>query len=138
MKEAFSMLEVIITVMIISVMIAVGTELIPNTSLSKDTSFILYKIKETQTNALLNQNKKNCISLDKKNYPLSIDKETQILIEGNLLKKKKLCFDDEGKPFDENLSIANLIKKPIFIKLKNNKEFKELIIMPFSGTVIVK
>ncbi len=138
MKEAFSMLEVVITVMIIGVMIAVGTELIPNTSLSKDTSFILYKIKETQTNALLNQNKTNCINLDKKNYPLSLDKKTQILIEGNLLKKKKLCFDSEGKPFDENLSIANLIKKPIFIKLKNNKEFKELIIMPFSGTVIVK
>ncbi|GEM_PF-3880856 len=135
MKEAFSMLEVVVTVMIIGIFTAIATEFIPNNSLLENTSYILYKIKETQAKALLNQDKGNCIILDNKIYDKS--KNHQITIESSLL-NKKLCFDSEGKPFEDNLSVENMIKKPVTIKIKKQKEEKDLILMPFSGLVVIK
>ncbi len=135
MKEAFSMLEVVVTVMIIGIFTAIATEFIPNNALLENTSYLLYKIKETQAKALLNQDTKNCIILDKKIYETS--KNNPIIIESSL-KNKKLCFDSEGKPFEENLSTENIIKKPVTIKIKHKKEEKDLTIMPFSGLVVIK
>ncbi len=135
MKKAFSMLEVVVTVMIIGIFTAIATEFIPNNSLLENTSYILYKIKETQAKALLNQENENCIILDDKISDKS--KNHQITIESSLL-NKKLCFDSEGKPFENNLSIENMIKKPVTIKIKNQNEEKDLILMPFSGLVVIK
>ncbi len=135
MKEAFSMLEVVVTVMIIGIFTAIATEFIPNNSLLENSSYILYKIKETQAKALLNQDKENCITLNNKIYDTS--KNHQITIESSLF-NKKLCFDSEGKPFENNLSAENMIKKPVTIKIKKQKEEKDLILMPFSGLVVIK
>ena len=129
------MLEVVVTVMIIGIFTAIATEFIPNNSLLENTSYILYKIKETQAKALLNKENENCIILNDKISDKS--KNHQITIESSLL-NKKLCFDSEGKPFEDNLSIENMIKKPVTIKIKNQNEEKDLILMPFSGLVVIK
>ena len=154
MKKAFSMLEIVIVIMIIGVLAAISKEIIPDTTLLKDTSYLFSKLKEAQSNALLGESAKNCIDLNisksdsiKKEEMTSknpkkyfFDKKTKISIFGNVLKSedKRLCFDENGRPYDSKIDLKYMIKKPFSIKVSYQKENKEMVIMPYSGFITIK
>ncbi|NPA81370.1 MAG: prepilin-type N-terminal cleavage/methylation domain-containing protein [Epsilonproteobacteria bacterium] len=146
MRKAFSVLEVVVTIMIVGIIAVIAKEVIPDTVLSKDTSYLFYKIKETQAKALLNEKKENCLTLDSEILNESskgaknnlFNKDTKIVILNNTLKDKKLCFDNEGKPFTKEDSKKKLIKNPLIVRVINKEEQKELVIMPFSGLVVIR
>jgi len=124
------MLEVVVTIMIVGILAAIAREIIPDMTLLKETSYLLTRIKETQSDAILEEESK---CLDMKNS--AVKKSILKVKDGSL---KSLCFDEEGKPYENNTSTAQLVKKPLSISLTYKKEKKEIVVMPYSGLVTIR
>ncbi len=133
MRKAFTMLEIVVTIMIVGILAVIAKEVIPDVTLIKDTSYILSKIKETQSEAILEEGEK---CFDIKSSTNKLNKQTIVLIKDSSL--SSLCFDEEGKPYEDNISMAKLMKKPLFINITYKKEKKDIVVMPYSGLVSVR
>ncbi len=127
------MLEIVITVIIVGILAAIAKEIVPDLTLVKDTSRMLSKIKETQSEAILEEGEK---CLDIKDFSKDLNELTAVTIEDSSL--NFLCFDEEGRPYEDNVSMSNLMKKPLYIKLTYKKEKKGIVVMPYSGLVTVR
>lgn len=151
MKNAFTMIELIFVIILISIISSIGVGFIPNYDVQNDTNFIFMKIKEKQKNALgydvnnftntpwkipSNSLEYNltCIKLDKdilntieensneqKKYKIKTD------ILSTLGTNKTLCFDFLGRPY-------NYDEEQLLLDIVNiNISDKNISVYPMSG-----
>jgi len=144
------MIELIYVIVIIGILATGATMAMPDNRLYSDTNLIIQKIKQKQMQALRYDNfnymtgsfiddttciyiNKNSINADEKKSakakPYQISSKTTI--SPNDL---NICFDTLGRPFNVN----NFLKMPIELNITYKKRTKQVLIMPFSGGMIVK
>lgn len=157
MKSAFSMIELIFTVIIIGILASAMRMALPDTALRSDTDFILQKIRKIKMQALLYDHSipgktswrdvdynDTCITLNK-NYLNNMEQNTNSPHKYHLNKQtllsstvSKICFDHEGRPYQNNYKLNNFLHWPIELNITYKQKIKQLLIMPYSGSVIVK
>lgn len=149
--QAFTTLELIFVIILISVLASVGIGFIPNHDVQNDTNFVFMKIKEKQKNAInydtntfsntpwkkltLNSKEYNltCIKLDKitlNSIEESSNEQKKYTINTNLttnLMNNTLCFDFLGRPYDYDMEQLLLDKVVI------NMSYKNISVYPMSG-----
>ncbi len=162
MKRAFSMIELIFVIFIIAILSIIGYLSMPNFTLINDTNYISMQIKRVQAKAIGNNHfifgdggawKSNyypdsCIDIDKNSLQVtkkssggySINPNTTISISGLTIgAKNRLCFDYLGRVYDGDYNhLITSSSNPINISLTYRNEVKNILIMPYSGYVIIK
>ena len=156
-RSAFTMIELIFIIVILSVLSAAVTMSIPDPRLKTDTDSIIQKIKSTQLKALSYSHENlndpswrqkdyndTCISLNKNSFNL-IEKSqntpkpyllsTQTTITSDI---SKICFDHLGHPYKTNYELNNFLKMPIELNITYKQKTKQMVIMPYSGYVMIK
>lgn len=157
MKHAFSMVELIFAIVIIGILAAAINMSIPDSRLSSDSNFILQKIQKTKMKALLvdheilgeeswreKEYNDTCITLSK-NYLNKLEKNTNNPKKYKISPKttfspitQKVCFDHLGRPYKNDYKLNNFLNMPIELNITYKQKTKQVLIMPFSGGVIVK
>ena len=157
MKSAFSMIELIFTIVVIGILASAARMVIPDTALHSDTDFILQKIREVKMQALLYDHalpgdenwrttdyNDTCITLSK-DYLNKLEQDTNSARKYHLNRHTllsatvpKICFDHEGRPYKNDYELNNFLDMPIELNITYKKRTKQVLIMPFSGGVIVK
>ncbi len=144
--SAFTMVELIFVIVLLGILAAVGSNLLPDNRLLNDTNYITMKIKEKQKNAIgysdyrfgdelwSSVNSSACIDLDKQGleredlnstHPHKIS--SSIAVDTNIT----LCFDEYGRPYQSEY----LLLAPKDINVTYNGISKILSVMPMSGYV---
>ena len=151
------MIELIFTIVVIGILASAARMALPDTALHSDTDFILQKIREVKMQALLYDHSipdekswrtadynDTCITLNK-DYLNNMEKNTNHAQKYHLNKHTllsatvpKICFDHEGRPYQNNYELNNFLNLPIELNITYKKKIKQVFIMPYSGGVIVK
>ncbi|MDD3325268.1 MAG: type II secretion system protein [Sulfurospirillaceae bacterium] len=155
-KKAFTLIELIFTIVLMGALLGIGTLFIPDNRLLNDTNYVVVKVKERQKNAIgydrgvfggnpwqlpvkdSSDFNLTCIRFDK-DYLEKSDKAqhsmySQISISPDV--NKTLCFDELGRPFQES---ERLLLKPLKVELNYKANAKSsFVIMPVSGYVVIK
>jgi len=157
MKRAFSIIELIFTIVVIAILASSARMILPDTVLHSDSNFILQKIREIKMQALLYDHaipgdeswrekdyNNTCITFSK-DYLNNLEKNTNSAQKHRLNRHTvisatvpKICFDHEGHPYKNSYKLNNFLKMPIELNITYKKRIKQVLIMPFSGGVIVK
>ncbi len=156
-RSAFSMIELIFIIVILGVLATAITMSIPDPRLRTDTNSIIQKIKQTQLKALGYSHEilgnsswregdynDTCISLNKDYFnnieksqnnakPYFLSTQTTLTSTGT-----KICFDDLGRPYKTNYKLNNFLDMPIELNITYKQKTKQILIMPYSGSVIIK
>lgn len=157
MRRAFSMIELIFVIIIIGIIAAAAKMAMPDTRLYSDTDFILQQLQQTRMHALLVDHEvlgkeswrtgdynDTCIGLDKNSLnnlaKKSKDPKKYRLSRLTAISASvpKVCFDRLGRPYQEDYRLNNFLKMPIELNITYKAKRKALLIMPYSGGVIVK
>ena len=149
--RGFTLLELILVLVIMGILTFLGFRFLPKDRALADSEVLEELILQKRSNALgfranINNNlemKKVCINLDKS----SLNKEEnssrvkylfrsdiKAFYENNKSLVKKICFDEFGRVYEDNLTLDKLAKDDIIINLKYKKEIN-LTIYKFSGDV---
>jgi len=155
MKKAFTLTELIFTVVIIGIMTSVGLSFFKTNYLLNDVEYIAVKIKKAQFmatgyqhNDFGSQNstpdyQNGCIKMDKSsleenatnkhqvNYKVHVDIE---VVDGG---SDILCFDAKGRPHVDDFTTASLINTQKQFKFSYNGDIKYINIEPITGYVII-
>ena len=157
MKRAFSMIELIFIIVIIGILASAIQMSMPDPRLYSDTDYILQKIRQTRMQALLVDHavlgesswregdyNDTCISLDK-DYLNNLDKNTNNPKKYTISPRTalsasaaKVCFDYLGRPYQNDYKLNHFLKMPIELNITCKQKTKQVLIMPFSGGVIIK
>lgn len=157
MKKAFTMLELIFVIILVSILTSIGIGFIPNYDVQNDTNFVFMKIKEKQKNAINYDTNNfantpwNNIIFNSKEYNLTCIQLNQVslnTIERASNEQKKhiiktdinvtnligntLCFDFLGRPYDYNAN--QLLQNRVDI----NMSFMSISVYPISGYVKIQ
>lgn len=151
MKTAFTLLELIVVIVIISIMTAVGSSSFRSNYLHDDVQFILTKIQEAHfkgigyehngfgTEATLPDYDNGCIQLQ--NATLN-DRATQTGIYYTLhvddFDYGTLCFDAKGRPHHDNFKKSTLLTTQKLLNFTYSGKSYSIIIEPVSGYAIIK
>ena len=151
------MIELIFIIVIIGILAAAAKMAMPDTKLYSDTDFVLQQIRQTQIQALMIDHtvpgseawrsgdyNDTCITLTK-DYLTDLEKSannprTYRLSPRTTLSASasKICFDRLGRPYKTDYRLNNFLKMPIELNITYKEKTKQVLIMPFSGGVIVK
>ena len=158
-KKAFTFIEIIVVIIVLSILLSIVKISIPDFTLSNDSNFFIQRIKQKQHNALglnhLSFSNSNWSSIYYDNTCIEIDKDVLNTKEKNSIgsKKyifhqkteikvgndfKKICFDNLGRVYKNNYQLNNLLKMPIDVNITYKNNLKEIVIMPYTGSIIVK
>ncbi len=157
MRKAFSMIELIFIIVILGILAGAIKMAIPDNRLSSDTNFVLQKIKEKQMYALNYDHftfgdeswrdtayDNTCISLDKNSFNTleenskSPKKYKLSSLTTITVTQSKVCFDNLARPYKTDYKLNNFLNMPIELNITYKSRTKRLIIMPYSGSVIIK
>lgn len=162
MTKAFSMIELIFVIILISVLAGIGSAFIPSYTLINDTNFVLQKLQEKQKNAINYDTNnfdgssawKNHIvdSFDYNQTCLKLEKDSLNTIENSSNSQKKyeiksiigvpfsskiLCFDFLGRPYV--YGALQLLPDSVDINIsKNSAEYNTISVYPISGYAKIK
>ncbi len=151
------MIELIFIIIILGILTASIKMAVPDSRLRTDTESIIQKIKQTQLKALEYSHEvlgdtqwrekdynDTCIFLNKE-YLDSVEKDkngakpyllsSQTSLTSNA---SKVCFDDLGRPYKDNYKLNNFLNMPIELNVTYKQKNKSILIMPYSGCVIIK
>lgn len=153
MKKAFTMIELIFVIILISIISSVGIGFIPNYDLQNDTNFILMNIKEKQKNALNNdinslgaefweqpiedsdEYNLTCVKFTKDSLE-KLDIKNSYTIKSSISSVPTLCFDFLGRPYEYNDTLnskVQLLLVNIDINVTKNNNSKNISVYPMSG-----
>ena len=151
------MIELIFTIVIIGILAGAVRMAMPDTKAYADRDFILQKIYETQMRALLVDHavmgdagwremdyNDTCITLSK-DYFNNLEKSSRNSKKYHLsphtalsASVQKVCFDRLGRPYREDYRLNHFLKMPIELNITYKQKTKQVLLMPFSGSVVVK
>ena len=149
--RGFTLLELILVVVIMGILTFLGFRFLPKDRALADSKVLEELILQKRSNALgfrtnINNNsemKKVCINLDK-SFLNKEENSSRVkyffrsnitaFYENNESIVKKICFDEFGRVYEDNLTLNKLVKNDIIITLKYKKEVN-LTIYKFSGDV---
>lgn len=158
MKKAFTLTELIFVMIVIGILVGVGFSSLNPNYLSRDSEFVLIKIKQARYNAIGNDNHEetnNCIQITKKDIndkeisdksqtPYKLHVDIQIISPNSFNSDNKLCFDSLGRPYNGdsytstgNLKLDKLIKNFLDIKLTYNSKNCTIRVYPYGGYGII-
>jgi Tfp pilus assembly protein PilE len=157
MRKAFSMIELIFIVIIIGILASAVQMSMPDPKLYSDSDYIIQKISQTRMQALLYDHavlgdeqwregdyNDTCIKLNK-DYLNNLDKKTNNPKKYSISSRttlsasvEKVCFDYLGRPYKNDYKLNNFLKMPIELNITYKQKRKQVLIMPFSGGVIVR
>ncbi|OQX74782.1 MAG: hypothetical protein B6D59_01145 [Campylobacteraceae bacterium 4484_4] len=156
-KNAFTLIELIIVIILLGVLAAAAKMAMPDNALLSDTEFIKQQIRQKQMQSLLMDHydfsdpvwrnssyDDTCVELTKsalqtmqtneaRKYRLH-DKTT-LSVDPAV---SKICFDTLGRPYKNDYRLNNFLKKPIELDIHYKNQSKKLMIMPYSGSVMIK
>ncbi len=158
-REAFTLIELIVVIVVIAILAGAAKMAMPDNTLYSDTDFIRQQIRKTQMRALLTDHydfndpswrtrsyDDTCIELTKsalqaleeatnqaRKYKLH--PQTTLQIDSA---DEKICFDVTGRPYRQDYRLNNFLKKPIELNINYKNQHRTLIIMPYSGGVMIK
>ncbi len=151
------MIELIFIIVIIGIVASAVKMAMPDNRLYSDSDFVLQKIQQTRMNALLidhfrfddeswrsDDYNDTCIELNK-DYLQNMEKSENNPKKYRLSPRtslsasaEKVCFDNLGRPYRNDYSLNNFLKMPIELNISYKEKRKQVLIMPYSGGVIVK
>jgi len=151
------MIELIFVIVIIGILAVAAKMAMPDTRLYSDTDFVLQQLQQTRMHALLVDHEAlgeerwrtedyndTCIRLDKNSFNNLAEnskdpkKYRLSLLTAISASVPKVCFDRLGRPYREDYRLNNFLKMPIELNITYKEKRKLLLIMPYSGGVIVK
>jgi len=151
------MIELIFVIMILGILTSAIKMAIPDNRLFSDTNFILQKIKQTQMDALnidhfkfndptwrTDEYNDTCIGLDKLSFKnledASHQTQTYKLSPSTTLRasESKICFDNLARPYKNDYQLNNFLNMPIELNITYKHRTTRLIIMPYSGSMLIK
>ncbi len=158
MRPAFTLIELIFVIVIVAVLAAAARMAMPDNALHSDTKFVVQQIRKTQMEALMVDHydfddaswrdrsyDDTCIQLSKsalqarennttdpRRYHLH--PKTTLTVDPD---DATLCFDALGRPYRQDYRLNHFLKKPIKIEIHYKDKKKSVVIMPYSGSVIV-
>lgn len=156
MKKAFSMVELIFIIVLMGILAKVGSSFMPDNKLLNDTNYISMKIKEAQKNAIgydtfvfgqtpywniplrySSDFNRTCIESTKL-FLEAMDNDRSYKLTAKVDNNRTICFDNIGRPFQENLPASQLIHQHIDINISYNNKINTISVLPLSGYVIIK
>ncbi len=151
MKQAFTLLELIVVIVIIGIMAAVGSSTFRSNYLRDDVHFILSKIQEAHFRGIgyehndfgveeSNPDYNNgCINL---NSSLLHESAAAAALHYNLhvdsFDYGILCFDAKGRPHLDNFKESTLLTTQKLLNFTYSGKSLSIIIEPVSGYAIIK
>ncbi len=151
------MIELIFVIVIIGILAGAIKMAMPDTKGYSDTDFILQKIDKTRMQALLTDHtvlgdeswrsheyNDTCITLSKiylnnmgknRNSPNHYHLSPRTTLSSSA---DKVCFDYLGRPYKNDYTLNNFLKMPIELNITYKEKTKQVLIMPYSGGVVVK
>jgi len=149
MKNAFTLLELVVVIVILGVLAAVGSNFYKVDHLNNDALFISSKIKQTQYEAMMVKNSgvptaatQGCIELSKAALEdTTSGGKTAYRLHatlGGTLANSVLCFDEKGRPLNgSGFGISSLFHNIEVLNLSYAGKNKEIELQPLTGYVII-
>ncbi len=136
-RNGFSMIELIFIIIVLGILGGMTSMSIPDNKQFSDINFITSKIKQKQLQAL-SYDDKTCITISKDALNAderNISKSNPYQITSTI-DVETICFDNLGRVYKEGLN--NFQKMPIVLNITYKDRTKKIVIMPYSGAIIVK
>ena len=146
-RSGFSMIELIFIMIVLGILGASISMSMPDYKQINDINFVTSKIKQKQLQALSYDNfdyeqekfdgNETCIitSRDSLNFNERNSSKSNPYQITSTIDEKMICFDGLGRVYE---GLNNFQKMPIVLNITYKNRVKKIVIMPYSGAVIVK
>ncbi len=140
MKKAFTLIELVLIIILIAILAKVGMGYTKTDYLQKDVEYFLLQIKKTKFKAMgAYKVGGHCLSLDEDEV---VDGEAN---EANPYKFRstitsdadKLCFDEFGRAYKNDINPSSYMKKPLDIELEYKSKSCTIKVYPLTGYGII-
>ncbi len=147
-RSGFSMIELIFIMIVLGILGGMASMSIPDNKQINDINFITSKIKQKQLQALSYDNfdypnkkliddNKTCMTISKDALNLNERNISKYQITSTIDVEKTICFDSLGRVYIYD-GLNNFQKMPIVLNITYKDRTKKMVIMPYSGAIIVK
>ncbi len=140
MKKAFTLVELIFVIVLIAILAKVGMSFVKVDYLQKDVEYLLLKIKKTKFKAMGSYRENgHCVKLDKDSIVDNEKKEANSYKFRSYISSNadEICFDEFGRPYENNLNASSYIKEVLDIRLSNKSKTCAIKVYPLTGYGII-